>query len=166
MPFEHRQASALDVLDRVLDKGLIVDYYARFSLLGIDLATIMEGRVICTSLETDREYWEVHRALTRARVVPPRLKSAYDGPAPLFAERDLPIAKARDSILNPFTVYQTGERRLRGQLGALSVWHLVNIAKAYRLVKRGIDPTHLSQPELIEMIVSGVKRRVGQPAST
>jgi hypothetical protein len=33
-------------------------------------------------------------------------------------------------------------------------------------VKRGIDPIHLSQPELIEMIVSGVKRRLGQPAST
>jgi hypothetical protein len=159
--------------------GLMWQGWIEFVPVGEDGVVLRSPRETTQPNRTDTEYWAtgltpiylegaLHRALTppRPRVVPPELKPAYDGPAPPFAERDLPIAKAHDSILNPFTVYQKGELLLRGQLGALSVWHLVNIAEAHGLVKRGIDPIHLSQPELIEMIVSGVKRRLGQPAST
>jgi hypothetical protein len=109
----------------------------------------------------------LHRALLppRVRVLTPELTPSYDGPAPHFAEPDLPAARAHDSILNPFSVYRKGELILRGQLAALSAWHLVNIVKAYGLVNRGVDPARFSQPELIEMIVSAVKRREWQPIS-
>ena len=99
------------------------------------------------------------------RVQPPELKPAYEGPAPYFKERDAPAAKAHDSILNPFSVYQKGELMLRGQLMALSAWHLANIAEAYALVNKGIDPTLLSRLELVDLIVSAVKRREGKSAS-
>jgi hypothetical protein len=150
------------------------------SLLGVDLLTIIEGRAVVASIDTHLRHAEpirksgltpgaLHQALTPLppRAQPPKFKPAYDGPAPYFAEPDLAVVKARDSILNPFSVYQKGELLLRGQLRALSAWHLANIAEVYALVDQGVDPTLLSQPELVELIVSTVKRRAArQPAST
>jgi len=47
----------LEVLDRVLDKGIVVDAWIRVSLVGIDLLTV-EARVIVASLETHLKYAE------------------------------------------------------------------------------------------------------------
>ena len=44
-------ASLVDVLDRVLDKGIVIDAWVRVSLVGIDLITI-EARVVVASIET------------------------------------------------------------------------------------------------------------------
>jgi hypothetical protein len=41
----------LDVLDRVLDKGIVVDAWIRVSLAGIDLVTL-DGRAVVASLDT------------------------------------------------------------------------------------------------------------------
>jgi hypothetical protein len=43
--------SVLDVLDRVLDKGIVIDAWVRVSLMGIDLITI-NARVVVASIET------------------------------------------------------------------------------------------------------------------
>ncbi|PYN66000.1 MAG: hypothetical protein DMD90_08200 [Candidatus Rokuibacteriota bacterium] len=43
--------SFVDVLDRVLDKGIVIDGWMRFALMGIDLVTV-EGHVVVASLET------------------------------------------------------------------------------------------------------------------
>ena len=43
--------SLIDVLDRILDKGIVVDTWARVSLAGLELMTI-EGRVVVTSIQT------------------------------------------------------------------------------------------------------------------
>ena len=43
--------SALDVLDRVLDKGIVIDAWVRVSLMGIDLITI-DARVVVASIDT------------------------------------------------------------------------------------------------------------------
>jgi hypothetical protein len=40
-----------DVLDRILDKGIVIDAWARVSLAGIDLTTL-ESRAIVSSFET------------------------------------------------------------------------------------------------------------------
>ena len=45
------QASVIDVLDRVLDKGIVIDAWVRLSLAGIDLITI-EARIVVASIET------------------------------------------------------------------------------------------------------------------
>ena len=44
-------SSLIDVLDHVLDKGIVIDAWVRLSLIGIDLVTI-EARVIVASIET------------------------------------------------------------------------------------------------------------------
>ena len=43
--------SVLDVLDRVLDKGIVIDAWVRVSLMGIDLITI-DARVVVASIDT------------------------------------------------------------------------------------------------------------------
>ena len=45
------ELSFVDVLDRVLDKGFVIDGWMRFALMGIDLVTV-EGHVVVASLET------------------------------------------------------------------------------------------------------------------
>ena len=49
--------SLIDVLDRVLDKGIIIDAWVRVSLVGIDLITV-EARVVIASIETYLRYSE------------------------------------------------------------------------------------------------------------
>jgi gas vesicle structural protein len=44
--------SLIDVLDRVLDKGIVIDAWVRVSLVGIDLITV-EARVVVASIDTD-----------------------------------------------------------------------------------------------------------------
>jgi hypothetical protein len=57
MPLERsRGISLIDATDRVLDKGIVIDYWARVSLLGIDLLTRIEARVIVASIDTYVEY--------------------------------------------------------------------------------------------------------------
>ena len=47
--------SLIDVLDRVLDKGIVIDAWVRISLVGIDLITI-EARVVVASIDTYLKY--------------------------------------------------------------------------------------------------------------
>jgi hypothetical protein len=49
--------SLIDVLDRVLDKGIVIDAWVRISLVGIDLVTV-EARVVVASIETYLRYAE------------------------------------------------------------------------------------------------------------
>ena len=44
-------AGLIDVLDRILDKGVVIDAWVRISLAGVELITI-EGRVVIASIET------------------------------------------------------------------------------------------------------------------
>jgi len=50
-------SSLIDVLDRVLDKGIVIDAWVRVSLVGIDLVTV-EARVVVSSIETYLKYSE------------------------------------------------------------------------------------------------------------
>ena len=49
--------SLIDVLDRVLDKGIVIDAWVRISLVGIDLITV-EARVVVASIDTYLKYSE------------------------------------------------------------------------------------------------------------
>jgi hypothetical protein len=59
MPVERASGgtSLIDVLDRVLDKGIVIDAWVRVSLVGIDLITV-EARVVVASIETYLKYSE------------------------------------------------------------------------------------------------------------
>jgi len=64
MAVEHAAggASLVDVLDRVLDKGIVIDAWVRVSLVGIDLVTV-EARVLVASIETYLKYSDVLKPL-------------------------------------------------------------------------------------------------------
>ena len=47
--------SVIDVLDRVLDKGIVIDAWVRVSLAGIDLISV-EARVVVASIATYLQY--------------------------------------------------------------------------------------------------------------
>lgn len=47
--------SVIDVLDRVLDKGIVIDAWMRISFCGLDLMTI-NTRVLVASIETYLKY--------------------------------------------------------------------------------------------------------------
>ena len=47
--------SFVDVLDRVLDKGVVIDAWLTVSLVGIDLVTV-KARVVVASIETYLTY--------------------------------------------------------------------------------------------------------------
>ena len=59
MPVERTSggSSLIDVLDRVLDKGIVIDAWVRVSLVGIDLLTV-EARVVVASIDTYLKYSE------------------------------------------------------------------------------------------------------------
>ena len=64
--------SLIDVLDRVLDKGIVIDAWVRISLVGIDLITI-EARVVVASIDTYLKYAEavgLTPAVSRPALIP------------------------------------------------------------------------------------------------
>lgn len=49
--------SLVEVIDRILDKGLVIDIWARVCLVGIELLSI-EARVVLAGVETYLKYAE------------------------------------------------------------------------------------------------------------
>jgi len=50
-------SSLVEVVDRILDKGVVVDAWVRVSLVGIELLAV-EARVVVASVETWLKYAE------------------------------------------------------------------------------------------------------------
>ena len=50
-------SSLVEVVDRILDKGVVIDAWVRVSLVGIELLAI-EARVVIASVETWLKYAE------------------------------------------------------------------------------------------------------------
>jgi len=50
-------SSLVEVLDRILDKGIVIDAWVRVSLVGIELLAV-EARVVVASVETYLKYAE------------------------------------------------------------------------------------------------------------
>jgi hypothetical protein len=75
MPVERAAGgtSLIDVLDRILDKGIVIDAWIRVSLVGIDLITV-EARVVVASIDTYLRYAEalgITSTVARPGTVPP-----------------------------------------------------------------------------------------------
>ena len=82
--------SLIDVLDRVLDKGIVIDAYVRVSLVGIDLVTV-EARVVVASIETYVKYSEA------VGLTPPR--SARELPSGGASQADMDRVMAENAEL-------------------------------------------------------------------
>ncbi|MFH1392343.1 MAG: gas vesicle structural protein GvpA [bacterium] len=50
-------SSLVEVIDRILDKGIVIDAWVRVSLVGIELLAI-EARIVIASVETWLKYAE------------------------------------------------------------------------------------------------------------
>lgn len=50
-------SSLAEVVDRILDKGVVIDLWAKVSLVGIELLTV-EARIVIASVETWLVYAE------------------------------------------------------------------------------------------------------------
>jgi 4-hydroxy-3-methylbut-2-enyl diphosphate reductase IspH len=50
-------SSLAEVVDRILDKGIVIDVWAKLSLVGIELLSL-EARVVIASVETYLKYAE------------------------------------------------------------------------------------------------------------
>ena len=57
-----------DVIDRILDKGVVVDLWAKVSLVGIEILSI-EARIVIASVDTYLKYAEAI-GLTASAMVP------------------------------------------------------------------------------------------------
>jgi hypothetical protein len=147
--------------------GLWQGWIEFFPLDGGD--PIRSGRETTQPNLADAEYWAtglthvyLEGALRRAlnplvrRTVEPDV-AAFSEPAPTVAPATPVRATSREAILDPFSIYERGEASLRGQLAALSAWHLVNIILAYRLSDASSDALNgLPAQDLIEIIVGAV----------
>jgi hypothetical protein len=61
-------SSLAEVVDRILDKGIVIDAWARVSLVGIEILAI-EARVVVASVDTFLKYAEAI-GLTAAAAAP------------------------------------------------------------------------------------------------
>jgi|SRR5580765_7526608 len=131
----------------------------------VEFTPVKGGPSICSPRETtqpnrvDAEYWG--GGLTPV-YLEGALQRALDGPPPAAAVRHerSPFVGVRDAALDPFSVYEKGERLLRKQLGALSSWHLVNVVVVYGLSGEPVESLNQqSAGHLIELIVRGVRDR-------
>ncbi|MEK7731678.1 MAG: gas vesicle structural protein GvpA [Planctomycetota bacterium] len=50
-------SSLVEVIDRILDKGIVIDAWVRVSLVGIELLAV-EARVVASGVETFLKYAE------------------------------------------------------------------------------------------------------------
>jgi len=60
-------SSLVEVVDRILDKGIVIDAWVRISLVGIELLAI-EARIVIASVETFLKYAEAVGLLPEAAV--------------------------------------------------------------------------------------------------
>lgn len=66
MPSARPDTSSLaDVLDRILDKGIVIDVWARVSVVGIEILTV-EARIVAASVDTFLHYAQEITAIEQA----------------------------------------------------------------------------------------------------
>ena len=98
MPVERAAGgtSLVDVLDRVLDKGIVIDAWVRVSLVGIDLITV-EARVVVASIDTYLKYAEaVGQVSTASRpALEPAAGRSVQRPTTICSSASAPPRAAR-----------------------------------------------------------------------
>jgi hypothetical protein len=112
------------------------------------------GDVVRTVRETtqpnlaDLRYWATGLS---AVYLEGALSRALNAPAPK-------LSTPRESILNPFSVYEKNPDQLAAELTALRAWHLRRIIREYDLVdERDVLLENLTEPELGSLIMQRVR---------
>jgi hypothetical protein len=86
--------SIIDVLDHILDKGIVIEAWGRLSVVGIDLLTAVEARVVVASIETYLSRGEAVRMLPSVAPLA-RSTARQQSPARPPVERRPPAAPRR-----------------------------------------------------------------------
>ena len=109
------QSSGLaDVIDTILDKGLVIDAYVRVSLVGIELLTI-DARIVIASVDT---YLRFAEAVNRLDISQEKegLPGLVGGLEQNGAQRKTKgVLDAAGDKLREFTESQSGEREHAGR---------------------------------------------------
>ena len=101
--------SLIDVLDRVLDKGIVIDAWVRVSLVGIDLITV-EARVVVASIDTYLKSSEAVGAAASASRPAIETQRQYDE---IAAENEALRAQLESGPTTTTTRTPAGRRRSR-----------------------------------------------------
>lgn len=80
-PLPRRGPTAAEIIDRVLDRGIVIDYRSRISVAGIDMLLAVDARYVVTSCDTDLEY---ARRLQEPKRKSGDIQPRFDDPAPAF----------------------------------------------------------------------------------
>lgn len=70
--------SLVEVIDRILDKGLVIDAFVRVSLVGIEILTL-EARIVIASVETYLKYASAVGVNLAGSTTNPLLKENLEG---------------------------------------------------------------------------------------
>lgn len=96
--------SLADVVDLILDKGLVIDAYVRVSLVGIELLTI-DARIVIAGVDTYLRFAEAAKRLDLGRPdgsglsdLPSGLPEARAIPEAGEDSDDLPVPKQREVL--------------------------------------------------------------------
>ena len=73
-----RPSSLADVLDLILDKGLVIDAYVRVSAVGIELLTI-DARIVIASVDTYLHFAEAVNRLDLTQTETQGITGLFDG---------------------------------------------------------------------------------------
>jgi gas vesicle structural protein len=115
-------SSLADVMDTILDKGLVIDAYVRLSLVGIELITI-DARVVVASVDT---YLRFAEAVNRLNIsdsdpksgLPEIMDDVVSGASKSKTQGVLDAAGEKLSdILNPDQPQRKKSTRVRSQRG-------------------------------------------------
>lgn len=115
-------SSLADVIDTILDKGLVIDAYVRVSLVGIELLTI-DARVVVASVDT---YLRFAEAVNRLNIgesdpksgLPEIMDDVTSGAAKSKTQGVLDAAGEKlGDILNPDQPQRKKATRVRSQRG-------------------------------------------------
>ena len=95
---------------------------------------------------------------------PPRVREPeplppphFDGPAPRTRAKTSDFSD-RESVLNPFSVYEKSPDLLAQELTALRGWHLRKIIRDFELIdERDVQLETLTEPELGSLILQRVR---------
>jgi gas vesicle structural protein len=103
-----------DVIDTILDKGLVLDAYVRVSLVGIELLTI-DARIVIASVDTYLRFAEAVNRLDISQEkegLPGLVGDLEEGGA---RNKTKGALEAAGDKLREFTEGQTGERERAGR---------------------------------------------------
>ena len=76
-----RVPTSAEIIERVLDRGLVIESRSRIALGGIDTGVGVDGRYVVTSCDTDLKYTRHLRTPERTRG---NAQPRFEGPAPVF----------------------------------------------------------------------------------